>query len=186
MTQDYSTFSEIVFEIGVLCKKKATGTLFVTTRDNRSAQIMFDKGEIVYIFFSSKRGQEALALMSTISDGRYRFQEGGAISRRMQLPPTQTIIEALRNGPGMVGAPVSPARKQEEAKASVGTGLSAEQKSVLETCLADCIGPMAAIICEDHFNSVGDLQAAIEVLSGEIPSPGQVKKFREMVAERLG
>jgi hypothetical protein len=183
MTQDYSVFSEIVVEIGTLCKKKATGTLFVTTRDNRSAQMMLDKGEIVYIFFSSKRGQEALELMSTIRDGRYRFQEGTAIARRMQLPPTQAILQTLRNGSGLIEASV---RDQAETKASVGSGLSAEQKSVLESCLAECIGPMAAIICEDHFNSVGDLAAAIEALSGEIPSPGQVKKFRDMVKERLG
>lgn len=182
MTQDYIPFSEIVFEIGMLCKKKATGTLFVATRDNRSAQIMLDKGEIVFIFFSSKRGQEALDLMSKIRDGRYRFQEGGVGSRRMQLPPTQAILQALGNGSGQVSAPA----REQAGKALVGNGLSAEQKNVLETCLADCIGPMAAIVCEDHFNSVGDLQAAIEALAAEIPSPGQVKKFREMVAERLG
>ncbi|MBU1567898.1 MAG: hypothetical protein KJ630_20020 [Proteobacteria bacterium] len=157
--------------------------MFITTRDNRSAQIMLDKGEIVYLFFSSKRGQEALELMSTIRDARYRFQEGGAVSRRMQLPTTWTILQALNNELGQVAAP---AREPAEAKALVGKGLSAEQKSVLETCLVDCIGPMAAIICEDHFNYVGDLQAAIEALSGEIPSPAQVKKFREMVTERLG
>ena len=69
---------------------------------------------------------------------------------------------------------------------ATGNGLTAEQKGILETCLADCIGPMAAIVCEDHFGSVRDLKAAIEALAGEIPSPGQVKKFKDMVAERLG
>jgi len=44
---------------------------------------------------------------------------------------------------------------------------------------------MAAIVCEDHFNSAGDLHAAIEALAAEIPSPGQVKKFRDMITERL-
>ena len=182
MTQDYIPFSEIVFEIGSLCKQKTTGTLFITTRDNRSAQIMLDKGELVFILFASKRGQEALDLMAKMSDGRYRFHEGSVGLRRMQLPPTQTILQALRNGSGQVS---SPAREQAE-KASFGNSLSADQKRVLETCLADCIGPMAAIVCEDHFNSVRDLPAAIEALAAEIPSPGQVKKFREMITERLG
>lgn len=182
MTQEYIKFQEIVFEIGLLCKKKATGSLFVTTRDNRSAQMMLDKGEIVFIFFSSKRGQEALDLMSKIREGRYRFQEGGAVARRMQLPPTQAILQVLGNGSVQVS---SSAREQPETQTSSGSGLSTEQKNVLQTCLADCIGPMAAIICEDHFQSAGDLQAAMEALSMEIPSPLQVKKFREMVAERL-
>jgi hypothetical protein len=182
MTQDYVPFSEIVNVIGSLCKKKATGTLFVATRDNRSAQLMLDKGEIVYIFFSSKRGQEALDLMAKMSEGRYRFQEGGVISRRMQLPPTQTILQTLSTHSEQIPSP----SREQVIKTQVGSGLSAEQKSVLETCLAECIGPMAAIICEDHFNSVGDLSAAIEALAGEIPSLGQVRKFREMVSARLG
>ena len=120
--------------------------------------------------------------MSKISDGRYRFQEGGVGLRRMQLPATQTILHVLGGGSGQV---TSPAREQAE-RASLGNGLSAEQKSVLESCLADCIGPMAAIICEDNFQSAVDLHAAIEALAEEIPSPGQAKKFREMVAAKLG
>ncbi|MFH0783791.1 MAG: DUF4388 domain-containing protein [Pseudomonadota bacterium] len=182
MTQNYIPFSEIVSNIGSLCKNKSTGTLFIATGDNRSAQIMLDKGEIVYIFFSSKRGQEALSLMSTIQDARYRFQEGGVVSRRMQLPPTQAILQSLASGSGQA----SPSNHGRAEKVVLGDGLSDAQKNVLQTCLADCIGPMAAIICEDHFNSVGDLQAAIEALVSEIPSPVQVQKFRAMVSERLG
>ncbi len=100
---------------------------------------------------------------------------------KVRLPPSQTILQALRNGSGQV---LSSAREQAE-KASFGNRLSTDQKRVLETCLADCIGPMAAIVCEDHFNSAGDLHAAIEALAAEIPSPGQVKKFRDMITERL-
>lgn len=183
MTQDYVPFSQIVSYIGNLCKNRSTGTLFIATGDNRSAQIMLDKGEIVYIFFSSKRGQEALSLMSTIQDARYRFQEGGSVSRRMQLPPTQTILQALASGSGQASPPKQSGRVE---KVVFGNGLSDEQKHVLETCLADCIGPMAAIICEDHFNSAGDLHAIIDALVLEIPSPMQVQKFRAMVNERLG
>jgi len=183
MSQEYIPFSEIVAEIAKLCKQKASGTLFVVTSDNRSAQMMLDKGEIVYIFFSSKRGEEALQLMSTIHQARYRFQEGGVVARRMPLPPTQTVLQSLIHGSSEPFAAVSD-NKQPQRGSNGGT-LSAEQKKVLETCLADCIGPMAAIICEDYFNSASDLQTVIEALSGEIPSAGQVQKFRTMVAEKL-
>ncbi|EKD38166.1 MAG: hypothetical protein ACD_75C00842G0001, partial [uncultured bacterium] len=77
MTQDYIPFADIVVEIARLCKQRSTGTLFIATKANKSVQLVLDKGEIVFIFFSSKRGEEALALMSTIRAGRYRFQEGG-------------------------------------------------------------------------------------------------------------
>ena len=184
MTQDYTPYAEIILEIGRLCKQKKTGTLFIVTPDNRSAQIKLEEGEIVFVFFSSKRGQEALDLMSTIHDGRYRFQEGGGVSRRMQLPPTSNILEALRaSGLGQSSSPVRQQHIGEEGL--IGNGLSPKEKNVLENCLADCIGPMATIICEDHFGSSSDLKATIDALAGEIPSPEQVKKFREMVAERL-
>lgn len=186
MNQDYIPFSEIILEIGKICKQKATGTLFVSTSDNRSAQIMLDRGEIVFVFFSGKRGQEALMLMSKIEEGRFRFQEGGVVARRMALPSNQEILQALSGAPSQSVTSSWAAPAVPEKKAPTGGGLSAEQKSVLEACMADCIGPMAAIICEDHFSSIGDLKSAIEALAEEIPSAAQAKKFREMVAERLG
>jgi hypothetical protein len=48
--------------------------VFIATRDNHIAQIMLDRGEIVFIFFAGKRGQEALNLLTKIREGRFRFQ----------------------------------------------------------------------------------------------------------------
>ncbi len=179
MTQDFIPFSKIVVEIERLSKQKATGTLFIVTQDNRSAQMMLDNGEIVYLLFSSKRGQDALELMKTMNFGRFRFQEGGALSRRMPLPPTEMILKTLSNGSGIVQ------ERPPVVRSTEGTGLSTEQKSILESCLADCIGPMASIICEDHCSSASNLQAAVDALAEEIAASGQAKRFREMVSERL-
>jgi hypothetical protein len=180
MAQDYIPSSEITLEIGWLSDQKASGTVFIATRDNHIAQIMLDRGEIVFIFFAGKRGQEALNLLAKIREGRYRFQEGGVVSRGMPLPPTRDILLALSSGPGPVPSHAGGAHAPE------GSGLSAAQKTLLESCLADCIGPMAAIICEDHFNSARSFQAAVDALAAEIPAPGQARKFREMVAKGLG
>ena len=180
MAQDYMPSSEITLEIGRLSDQKMSGTVFIATRDNHIAQMMLDRGEIVFIFFAGKRGQEALGLLTRIREGRYRFQEGGVVSRGMPLPPTQDILRALSGGPDQVPS------HAEEAHAPAGSGLSAAQKTLLENCLADCIGPMAAIICEDHFDSASSFQAAVDALAAEIPSPGQARKFREMVAKGVG
>ncbi len=180
MAQDYMPSSEIALEIGRLSDQKTSGTVFIATRDNHIAQIMLDRGDIVFIFFAGKRGQDALNLLTKIHEGRFRFQEGGVVSRGMPLPPAREILLALSSGPGL--APSS----AEAAPAPEGKGLSAAQKTLLESCLADCIGPMAAIICEDHFSSAGSFQAAVDALATEIPSPGQARKFREMVAKGAG
>lgn len=183
MTQDYIPFADIVVEIARLCKQRSTGTLFIATMANKSVQLVLDKGEIVFIFFSSKRGEEALALMSTIRAGRYRFQEGGVIPRRMVLPPTEAILKTLS---GSREQSSSPGRSPVTPEAAQTEGLSREQKDALESSLAECIGPMAAIICEDHLNSGANLDAQIDALAAEIPSPGQARKFRELVKAKLG
>lgn len=178
MTQDYIPFPEIVDELRKLCAQKVTGTLFVATKSNRSAQLALDNGEIVFVYFFNKRGEEALELMMTIRAGRYRFQEG-AVSRRDALPSTDAILQFLGGGQ-------KTAAPQVRENRSTGPGLSQEQKTVLETCLAGFIGPMAGIICEDHLSVVADLSEAIDALVAEIPSPEQAKKFRAMVLEKLG
>lgn len=181
MTQDYVPFAQIVVALAGLCRQKATGTLFVATMANKSAQIVLEKGEIVFIFFSSKRGEEALTLMSTIQSGRYRFQEGGVIPRRMELPPTAAILARLEGA----AAGVIVQEERGEAKSLPGNGLSREQRDALESCLAECIGPMAAIICEDHCSAAKPLAAVVDALAAEIPSPDQAQKFRELVSARL-
>lgn len=178
MTQDYIPFPEIVSAIKKLCAEKVTGTLFVATKANRSAQLILDKGEIVFVYFFNKRGVEAVELMSTIRAGRYRFQEG-TVARRMDLPPTTAIINSLSSGQKVPTVEVS-------EKISTESGLSQEQKNALEACLAGYIGPMAGIICEDHLGVVADLQEAVDALAAEIPSPEQAQKFRAMVLEKLG
>lgn len=177
MIQEYIPFSEIVAEIKKLCARRVSGTLFVSTKANRSAQLILDKGEIVFIYFFNKRGEEALELMSTIRAGRYRFQEG-AVSRRDPLPSTDYILESLGGGK-KIAAQVSEKRATDSV-------LSQEQKNFLETCLAEYIGPMAGIICEDHLDIVADLQAAIDALATEIPSSEQAEKFRVKVLAKLG
>ena len=63
--------------------------------------------------------------------------------------------------------------------------LTNEQKQILQTILAEYIGPMATIISEDHLDSVPDLTSAIETLSSEIPSSEQAQKFRTQIEAKL-
>ncbi len=179
MTEGNIPFHQIVTEAGKLCRQRSTGTLFITTKANKSAQIVLDKGEIIYILFSGKRGLDALTLMSTIDGGRYRFQEGGVMPPRMALPPSEAILDALGRG-----AAVAPPSRGSGVKSGDSAGLSGEQKEVLQSCLAECIGPMAMLICEDYFESKRIFAEVVDALAAEIPSPDQAKKFRELVAAR--
>lgn len=186
--EEFTPFPEIVSELERLCREKRTGVLFLATKANRSAQIMLDEGEIVFLYFFNKRGKEALQLMAEIHAGRFRFQEGSITAQRMELPPTADILQVL------AGQKIEVRQRQQigAGGTSFGTGtsggivvLTGAQRSLLEDSLASFIGPMASIICEEHLDSVSDVMAAIAALAAEIPSAKQAAQFRAEVLEKL-
>jgi hypothetical protein len=174
MSEDYIPFPELVDIISSFCSKKETGLLFIATKANRSAQIVLENGKIVFVYFYNKQGQEALDLMLTIKAGRYKFQKNATSPRRSTLPSTEKILEHLSGG-RLVDAPA----------AKIARGLSSEQKQFLEAALAEYIGPMATIICDDHLDQAPDMTSAVDALASEIPSEDQAQKFRSQVASSM-
>lgn len=202
MTQDNLPFSEILKQLDLLCKQKATGTLSLTTSTNRSAQVAIENGEVVFLFYSGKMGEAALAAMATIDSGRFRFQENSLPSRRMTLPATATLLARLQSGAAATsGNAVAPNPSSNSAAVGAGSafsnaastaapprggsGLTAEQKQILERCLAEHIGPMAAIICEDQLRGRLNMEEALDALAAEVPTPAAAEQFRKMVLARL-
>lgn len=193
MTQDNLPFSEILKQLDNLCKQKATGTLSLTTSANRSAQVAIENGEVVFLFYSGKMGEAALAAMATIDSGRFRFQENTLPSRRMTLPATATLLARLRSGAAATSGTAAAGGSGSAAATAVPTavpprgasGLTAEQKQILERCLAEHIGPMAAIICEDQLQGTSNVEEALDVLAAEVPTPAAAEQFRKMVLARL-
>lgn len=165
-------------ELHKLCQEKRTGTLFIASVDNRLVQFGLDQGQIVFVSCQNKRGPEALLLLQeqNFKVSVTRFVEGQSPVNRLELPPTDQILQQLEGGVGRLPAMGDPASRRT---------LSDKAKTVLEQELVEFIGPMAAIICEETWNSVGELEAALEVLSRELPDPGQVVRFRQNVLKRL-
>ena len=48
------------------------------------------------------------------------------------------------------------------------------------------IGPIANMICTDHFRVATTLTATIDALANDIPNPQAAIQFRERVQQRLG
>ncbi len=187
MTQEtYTPFADLVGELKTVCDEGRTGVFFVATKANRSAQLMIDEGRIVYVYFFNKRGADALKLMTEIIAGRFRFQEGSINAAPMELPPTSEILAYLLTAAeGRNPTEPGPESKVKTEQAGSGFALTSDQKSILEEVLAVYIGPMAAIICEDHLDSVTDLESAINALASEIPSSDQVSGFMDEARRKL-
>ncbi|HBG18805.1 MAG TPA: hypothetical protein DDY32_05890, partial [Desulfobulbaceae bacterium] len=61
----------------------------------------------------------------------------------------------------------SSAENSSSSKTRDVAGLTGEQQDALQSCLAECIGPMAAIICEDHLSSARPFAEIVDALAAE-------------------
>ena len=68
---------------------------------------------------------------------------------------------------------------------SAPPALTAIAQTVLEQTLKEFIGPIANMVCADHFRGATTLAAAIDALADEIPNPKAAAQFRERVQRRL-
>lgn len=190
--ETYIPFKELVSELEQLCSAGKTGVFFIATKANRSAQLMIEDGNIIFLYFFNKRGKDGLKLMTQIKAGRFRFQDGPINAKPMDLPSTPEIIDFLRSAasgqePDAVPeTTVPPVATEKSEPVAAGGGLTPEQKDTLEDILAIYIGPMAAIICEDHLDSAPDVDAAIEALAAEVPSADQAANFKNEAKNKLG
>jgi hypothetical protein len=166
-------------ELPKLCREKRTGMVFIASSDNRLAQFGLDQGEIVFLAFQNKRGLEALSSLQTqdFKIGVFRFIEGQASPSRPTLPATDDILKQLAGGEHQ--------RSTVPAEPVSARTLSDNVKAVLVQELTECIGPMAAIVCEETWGSVSTLAQALDALGQELPDVNQAARFQQNVLKRL-
>ncbi|WP_370279451.1 hypothetical protein [Pontibacterium sp.] len=180
MSGNYLPFAQVVEEIRQLCRKEATGSLFISTDCNRSAHMILTEGEIVFIYYFNLHGIEALDAMGEIANARHHFQEGMITDQRTPLPPTGEILNTLAE------IKTQTASQDDDCVPAPVFECSDEQRSVIETCLAEYIGPVAPIICDDILKSALNLDAALSKLAEEIPSEEEARQFLKEVQAQLG
>ncbi|MFO1371329.1 MAG: hypothetical protein U1F42_02705 [Candidatus Competibacteraceae bacterium] len=143
----------------------------------------------------------------------FRFVEGKLPKNRLALPPTRQILEQLeipldpppkasepksgRSGRVLTdlrsGRPLVEPKSGRElvdpisvaGQKSAQRMLTDQDKVVLKQELAEFIGPIAMIFCEDAWRSIHDLETALLTLSRELSDPNQVAHFRRNVLKRL-
>lgn len=169
--------------------EQKTGIAFLVSMDKRSAQISFLDGKAVYAMSQGKKGREAVELIAQMEIDRHRFQEGAIPPTRAEMPSTEELVRLLREGGGASLKQVPPKRPMAVPSASAvekkqSPAFSEAQKAVIQDVLAECIGPMAIILCEEHFATAQTAEEAIEHLASELPA-SQVATFREQVQRKL-
>jgi hypothetical protein len=186
-------FLRVVDYLKQLCAQGRSGTLFLVSDDNRMAQVRLDNGQIASLLCRNRRGLEALGILRNMQHARLRFDESFMAKDENDNLSTQAIFDTLFSAAGgaadapSVAAPAAPAKPAAPAPAKAPALLLTPQvKATIQRVMTQYIGPMAEIICDDHFDAAGNLQALVQLLAGEISAPEQAARFRADIARELG
>jgi len=185
MSESISTFSNLIAALQNLRNDQETGIVFLVSGDNRSAQVSFENGNIVQALCQGKKGERALEIIAQMEKVRFRFQAGAIPPSRAAMPVFEEVIRSLENA---TVVPVSGKRPMTVGKPSSlkfpDQALTEDQKKILHDSLVECIGPMATILCEDHFGTARSMEEAIEAIVDEI-SPAHASRFRSEVQRKV-
>ncbi len=175
MFQQSLSLPAIAAQLRALCREKQTGTVYLIDDGHLLGQIGLQHGEITSLLAQKKQGVDALPILLGVGNGSIAFAQSALPPARMALPPTADILASFENTDSA----------SQPSQQSGPPPLTATSKTVLEQTLKEFIGPIASMICTDHFRVATDLVAAIDVLADEIPNPQAATQFRERVRQRL-
>lgn len=171
--RQHASFSDLINEVHRLYQEKATGTLFITGDNNSLAQVSLQEGEVVLLSCQNKRGMEAVPLIRQISNGWFQFVNA-KVSGDFSLPATSEILAALGRG-------VFPSTNI----AAVPAMLSQQTVAILQDTLAEYVGPVALLLCNDRLRDVSNLESALDILAKEIANPQSALQFKEKAKKTL-
>lgn len=179
--KSYNTYAELMQALKSLCREASNGTMFIATPENQFARIVLRAGKVVSLSFRTKHGAEALPLIRDIRAGRFKFSEGQvAIDEGTEVEGHSDVLRLLMGDHAHNGA----ARH-------IPADRLVQMPRIAERVLAEFLGPIAGIVCEEHLGKVGAPRDAseavdfIEALAREVRDPAQARSFREQLWAQL-
>jgi hypothetical protein len=201
---EFTPFPSLIEQISNLCGQHQTGTVMLVSDDNRMGQIHLRAGEIVFVMCRGRRGRDALGIMRTMQAARLSFVAGAVDAAEAIEWASKTVLDYLNGllpdlpGQGDAGTvaqpgtaavaakPVAPAAAPAAApQPAAAVGVTPAIKAVFEKVMLTYIGPMAQIVCGDHFATATDARALVLVLATEIPGAANQAKFKAEIAKLL-
>lgn len=180
--QSYSTYAELMQALKSLAREASSGTMFIATPDNQFARIVLRDGHIVSLSFRTKHGVDALPLIRNIRAGRFKFSAGQVtVDDEAALPANGAdVLRQLLGDHAHSG----PAR-------AIPADRLVQMPRIAERVLAEFLGPIAGVVCEEHLGKLGAPREAaaavdfIEALAREVRDPAHARSFREQVWSAL-
>ena len=174
----------VIARLHELCEGRQTGTVYILENGHLTGQFGLQAGEIVSLIAQEKRGTDALSCLLDIKNYGIAFAPGTLAPERMSLPPTSEILAILDSFIAH-GAEPQPKPSPSPSPSPSPPSLTGDAKTVLEQTLREFIGPIANMVCADHFSTATTLTDAIDALAAEMPNPKMALQFRKRVIQRL-
>lgn len=178
----YNTYAELIAALQSLCRENNSGTMYIATPDNQFARIVLKDGAITSLSFRTKHGAEALPLIRGIPAGRFKFSPGQVtVDAEHSLPPDYDAIAFLAADVGATTA----------AKTGLSRAALAQAPKIIEGALAEFLGPIASVVCEEYLLKHGTPQTSealhdcLNALMREIGDPAKARRFRAAVLAAL-
>ena len=200
---EFTPFPSLLEQIAKLCGQRQTGTVMLVSDDNRMGQIHLRAGEIVFVMCRGRRGRDALGNMRTMQAARLSFIAGAVDAAEAIEWASKTVLDYLNGllpdlpGQADAGAALQPAAARAPAVAATPTAAPVQRqpaaavdvtpaiKALFEKVMLTYIGPMAQIVCADHFATNTGVRALTLALANEIPGAAQQARFRAEIAQLL-
>lgn len=200
---EFTPFPSLMEQIASLCGQRQTGTVMLVSDDNRMGQIHLRAGEIVFVMCRGRRGRDALGIMRTMQAARLSFVAGGVDAAEAIEWASKTVLDYLKGllpdlpGQGDGAAPAQPGSAAAFAARPVapvaGAGpqsatavdLTPATLAMFEKVMLTYIGPMAQIVCGDHFSTATDARALTQLLATEIPGAANQARFKDEMTKLL-
>lgn len=166
-------YATIIETLEQHCAARHSGTLFITSQSNASIRFILIDGRIVSMAQRRELGLEALDSIKQMQSGRLRFTPGLMYSPdgQQHLPNTAELIELLLDPDDSTyessnsSDPVTLFEISEDNLVpAAGTIDKRTVRMVVEFQLTEIVGPMASIICDEHFASAGNYLHQIEIV----------------------
>jgi hypothetical protein len=172
----------IVAELRELRSRRATGTYYVVSDDNRQGRIALVAGEIASISFRGAEGDRAIEALITMRVIRTRFANDG-----LRAPDggsgslnTDAVFKAL-----LGRAPTAATASSAAAAGPRVSHLPAAAHQAIRQSLTHDLGPIADLVYEEHRAADPPLETMLLQLAAEIPDSKQATEFLALVRRRL-
>jgi hypothetical protein len=184
----YISLPDIIEELRTLGKAKVTGTYFIVSDTQHSANIGIEKGRIVSLQCRLRFGEKAIPLLARIKNGTCRFEETSSFIRRVDFGDNEEvfrrILSAREQDSDLDSSLALDSLDSEDIEQLTLSQLSDKQQKAIEDILVDELGPMGSIVSDSIENCSG-LSEIMEIVKQEVDSTDVINSVAKKIKKAL-